>query len=73
MKADMRGIEGVVAELMNVPAGYETAIETALGASLQNIVCADDKSAQDAVNILKANRAGTPYVSAACICKRHFE
>ncbi len=58
MKADMRGIEGVVAELMNVPAGYETAIETALGASLQNIVCADDKSAQDAVNILKANRAG---------------
>ena len=58
MKSNMRGIEGVAAELMSVPAGYETAIETALGASLQNIVCADDRSAQEAINVLKESRAG---------------
>jgi len=58
MKANMHGINGVVAELMSVPAGYETAVETALGAALQNIVCTDDRSAQDAINALKANKAG---------------
>jgi len=58
MKANLNGIHGVVAELIEVPGGYETAIETALGASLQNIVCEDDRSAQFAINNLKANKAG---------------
>lgn len=58
MKSDLRGIEGVVAELIEVPKGYEVAMETALGAALQNIVCQDDKSAQNAVSLLKSNKAG---------------
>ena len=58
MKSDLAGIDGVVAELITVPRGYETAIETALGAALQNIVCADDNSAKAAIQSLKANRAG---------------
>jgi len=58
MKADIPGIDGVVAELIKVPAGYETAIETALGQSLQNIVCADDTSARRAIRSLKENKAG---------------
>lgn len=58
MKSRLPGINGVVAELIEVPEGYETAIETALGAALQNIVCEDDHSAQTAINALKTNKAG---------------
>jgi len=58
MKSGMSGIHGVVAELITVPAGYETAIETALGQSLQNIVCDDDTSARRAIRSLKENKAG---------------
>ena len=58
MKAGMSGIHGVVAELIQVPAGYETAVETALGQSLQNIVCEDDASARRAIRSLKENKAG---------------
>ena len=58
MKSGMSGIHGVVAELITVPAGYETAIETALGQSLQNIVCDDDTSARKAIRSLKENKAG---------------
>lgn len=58
MRSGLSGIHGVVAELIRVPAGYETAIETALGAALQNIVCDDDRSAKAAIQSLKANKAG---------------
>ena len=58
MKSGMHGIHGVVAELIQVPGGYETAIETALGQSLQNIVCDDDNSAKAAIRSLKENKAG---------------
>jgi chromosome segregation protein len=58
MKSNLSGINGVVAELIEVPAGFETAIETALGAALQNIVCEDDQSAQKAIGLLKENKAG---------------
>jgi chromosome segregation protein len=58
MKSNLPGINGVVAELIEVPRGYETAIETALGAALQNIVCEDDRSAQAAIGALKTNKAG---------------
>lgn len=58
MKSNLSGINGVVAELIEVPRGFETAIETALGAALQNIVCEDDQSAQTAISALKENRAG---------------
>ena len=58
MKSNFPGINGVVAELIEVPKGFETAIETALGAALQNIVCEDDRSAQTAIRALKNNKAG---------------
>ncbi|MBR1990321.1 MAG: chromosome segregation protein SMC [Firmicutes bacterium] len=58
MKSGIRGIEGVVAELMKVPSGFEIAVETALGGSLQNIVCQKDANAKEAINALKNNKAG---------------
>ena len=58
MRANLPGIEGVVADLMTVPAGFETAIETALGGQVQNIVCGTDQDAKKAVNVLKESKAG---------------
>ena len=58
MKSGLPGIHGVVAELIRVPEGYETAMETALVNSLQNIVCDDEDSARRAIVSLKENRAG---------------
>ena len=58
MRSKLPGIYGTVGELIRVPAGYETAVETALGARMQNIVCRDDASAKQAIGLLKKNRAG---------------
>ena len=52
------GIIGTLGELLIVPKGYETAIETVLGAKLQNIVCEDDAAARNSVELLKKNKAG---------------
>ena len=52
------GIIGTLGELLRVPKGYETAIETVLGGKLQNIVCKDDASAKESVELLKKNKAG---------------
>lgn len=54
----MAGVHGVVADLIEVPRGFEVAIETALGAGLQNVVCDDDESAKKAIEKLKVNKAG---------------
>lgn len=58
MKSNIKGIDGVLAELMKVPAGLEIAVETALGGALQNIVCERDSNAKEAINLLKTNKAG---------------
>ena len=58
MKSGLKGIEGVAADLMKVPSGFETAVETALGAALQNIICLRDEDAKKAVKALKDNKAG---------------
>lgn len=52
------GILGVVADLIKVEPKYETAIETALGGSIQNIVTKDEATAKQMVEFLKENRFG---------------
>ena len=42
----IRGIHGVVADLIHVPQKYEVAIETALGGSIQNIVTDSEETAK---------------------------
>ncbi|MBQ7578961.1 MAG: chromosome segregation protein SMC [Clostridia bacterium] len=51
-------IVGVVAKLMKVPERLETAIEMALGSSVQNIVTKSEDDAKFIVNFLKQNRFG---------------
>ena len=58
MTARIPGVKGVVAELIKVPEGYETAIETALGATMQNIICDDDAAAKAAIRKLKEHKGG---------------
>lgn len=56
--ADGSGIIGVVAELLQVPAELEAAIEAALGGALQYIVTQTENDAQRAIAYLKASGAG---------------
>ncbi|MBQ6582799.1 MAG: chromosome segregation protein SMC [Mogibacterium sp.] len=58
MQRGFRGIHGTVSELMTVPGGYELAVETALGGAMQNIVCSEDRDAQNVIEWLKQSRAG---------------
>ena len=51
-------IIGSVASLMEVPSKYETAIEMALGASIQNIVTEKEEDAKRAIEYLKVNNLG---------------
>ncbi|MBR5337237.1 MAG: chromosome segregation protein SMC [Lachnospiraceae bacterium] len=52
------GIIGVVADIIKVDKKYETAIETALGGNIQNIVTRDENTAKDMIEFLKKNKLG---------------
>lgn len=52
------GIVGVVADIIEVGKEYETAIETALGGSIQNIVTEDAETAKKMIAFLKQNKYG---------------
>jgi chromosome segregation protein len=47
------GLMGVVADLLQVPAGLELAIEVAMGARMQWVLCESEQAAQAAVKHLK--------------------
>lgn len=53
-----KGLLGVVSDLIQVEKKYETAIETALGGSIQNIVTEDEATAKKMIAYLKENRFG---------------
>lgn len=53
-----RGIRGTVADIIRVRKGYETALEVALGSSLQNVVVDSERSAREAIEWLRHNGRG---------------
>ena len=55
---DFKGIIGAVGELISVDKKYETAIEIALGGSIQNIVTENEADAKAAIEYLKKNNSG---------------
>ena len=57
-KRELQGIEGAVAELIQVEGKFSQAIETALGVASQHIVTATETDAQKAIGWLKQRRAG---------------
>lgn len=54
----VHGIHGVVADLITTERQYETAIETALGGSIQNVVTDSDQTAKQLIEYLKKNKYG---------------
>lgn len=53
-----KGIVGVVADIIKTKKQYETAIETALGGSIQNIVTDNEETAKGLISFLKQNKFG---------------
>ena len=51
-------VYGAVGELLNVPEKFATAIEIALGGSVQNIVTEDEETAKFAIEFLKREKLG---------------
>ncbi len=54
----LRGICGPVTRLLNVPRDYAVALETALGAAMQNIVVETEQDAKGAIQFLKQREIG---------------
>lgn len=54
----LKGHYAVVADVIKVPKGYETAYEVALGSSLQDIITDTEHEAKAAIEFLKRNKAG---------------
>lgn len=53
-----KGVKGAIAELIDVPSNLETAIEMALGATLQNIVTENEQDAKRLIEYLRQNNLG---------------
>ena len=55
---NLKGIRGVLSELIHVEAKYIPAIEASLGGSMQNIVTVTDKDSREAIDYLKSKGKG---------------
>ncbi|MCR5650460.1 MAG: chromosome segregation protein SMC [Lachnospiraceae bacterium] len=72
-KSTNPGINGVVADIIKVDDRYENAIETALGANMQNVVVRDDQTAKKLIGYLKSEKAGrVTFLPLSSIQKRDF-
>ncbi|UQS81605.1 chromosome segregation protein SMC [Bombilactobacillus folatiphilus] len=58
LNADLSGIIGAVAELIQVPQQYQTALQSASGAQLQSIVTTDQQAARMAIQYLRQHHQG---------------
>ncbi len=54
----LRGIHGPLSQLISVEERYAVAVETALGAAIQNIVTDSENDAKRAINFLKEKKGG---------------
>ena len=55
---NLQGIHGALGQVVEVDSKFEKAIESALGAYMQNIITNDENSAKLAINYLKKNNLG---------------
>ena len=69
-KKNHPGIPGVVSNLIQVDKKYETAIETALGGNIQNIVTEDEETAKKMIRFLKEHRFRKGHVPSVDQCGR---
>ncbi|MFB4162632.1 chromosome segregation protein SMC [Alteribacillus sp. JSM 102045] len=70
---NLSGIVGAVAELIEVPKKYVTAVETALGGALQHVVTQTEKDARQAIQFLKSQQKGrATFLPADVVRGRHL-
>ena len=70
----LRGVCGPVSKLIETDRKYSTAIETALAASIQNIVVETEADAKRAIAYLKSSKAGrATFLPVATIKAREFK
>ena len=72
IKAELKGINGTVAQLVEVEAQYAPAIETALSQNLQNMITEDEEAAKEAIKYLKNNNLGRATFYPVSIIKGRF-
>ena len=68
----LNGILGVVGQVLQVEAGYEEAISTALGGAMNNIVTSDEQAARDAIRFLKRNLSGRATFLPINVCQPRY-
>ncbi|MDQ7130197.1 chromosome segregation protein SMC [Mammaliicoccus sciuri] len=68
----LNGIEGAVAEIIDTPSKLTTAIEIALGASLQYIIVKEEKDARLAIKYLKDKKLGRATFLPMNVVKKRF-
>lgn len=72
-QSQIKGIIGVVADLLTFDPRYTTAIDIALGGGSQNIVCEDESSAKRAIAYLRERRLGrATFLPLTTIKPRNF-
>lgn len=70
---ELKGVVGAVAELIQVPKQYETALEIALGGASQHIVVNTEEDARNAVSFLKKRQGGrATFLPISVIKSRHI-
>ena len=57
-RGNLQGIHGPVTRLLHVPRKYAVALETALGAAMQNVVVDSEDAAKAAIRLLKQRNSG---------------
>lgn len=57
-RSELTGIVGAVAELVQVPAAYTLAVETAFGAAAQHLIVETEKDARAGIQFLKQRQGG---------------
>ncbi len=69
----LRGIIGPVSSILGVKKGYEVAIETALGYSMQNLVVENESAAKAAMAFLKQTKGGrATFLPLDTVKAQHF-
>ncbi len=70
----IKGVCGSVAQLIEVKSEHTVAIETALGAALQNIIVNDESVAKRCISLLKEDKAGrATFLPISSVVARIFE
>lgn len=68
----LNGILGVIGQVFQAKPGYEEAVSTALGGSLNNIVTVDEQAARDAIRFLTRNLSGRATFLPLTVCKPRY-